>query len=82
MGEKFSSKVAVVTISCGWGSSGFPRRLKNFVFCFCFCFFKEDLFMEGAPGLAGRRLVAVECVACGLAPHPSSSHFRYSLLPF
>lgn len=79
MGEPFSSKV--VALSFGWGSSGFPQGLKNF-FCFFCLFFKEDLFMEGAPDIAGRRLVAVECVACGLAPHPSSSHFRYSPLPF
>lgn len=30
---------------------------------------------EGPQGLGGRRLVVVECIARGLAPHPSLSTF-------
>lgn len=30
---------------------------------------------EGPQGLGGRRLVVVECIAWGLAPHPSLSTF-------
>lgn len=51
---------------------GGPRSLKRFFF-----FFFEELYasMGGTPGIGGRRLVVVECIAWGLAPHPSVSTF-------
>lgn len=73
--------MAVVAV-CVWGSPGFPRYLKSSCFFLFFFLRRTSLWIYGRGSRdGGGRLVAVDCIAWELSPHPSSSHFRCSPLP-